>query len=584
MSSSDLRKRTAVLVVHGMGSQRPLDTVRGVIDAVWCESDDRATDRRKFWVHPERSGADVDLSVFTTNAVSEQNKRSVDFHELYWAHLMSETRPVAVLLWLFELARKGPRLNPRMVAVWWGGAIFLALLILSVSFLAILGVQKFAAVADEPQSMLYAPLLMLLIVVAASLLFSLYKGALRFAVWAAVALATLAILLVLMNTGFTDTEIAGLTNNVLPLAVALVATLVVMGGWGVPALALASVLSLAFFALHVGILGETFSHAILLGYLPWTLTSEWSAVAACLIIATYLALNAAFLQSFLGDAARYFRDSPANVAGRREIRKQAVDTLDELHACGNYDRIIVVAHSLGTVIAYDMLRVYYGRICGRLPDPHGLEPEVKQVDEGTLDSQALRRNGREVIRKIAAIADAQAQAQAADCIAPANKAQPAKTTSWLVTDFVTLGSPLVHAHYLMCRGNTAAKLAEDFKRRVREREFPVCRPEKIDRDGLLTFHNPRMQTRQFHHGGPFGLTRWTNLFFPMRQLIWGDAVGGPLADVFGNDVLDVEVCTRTPGVADLFTHVKYWDVECKPGLRKAPHIEALREAIKLDEP
>ena len=37
-------------------------------------------------------------------------------------------------------------------------------------------------------------------------------------------------------------------------------------------------------------------------------------------------------QPYLGDAARYFRGSPANVAVRREIRKQTVDLLDRLHA------------------------------------------------------------------------------------------------------------------------------------------------------------------------------------------------------------------------------------------------------------
>jgi hypothetical protein len=32
-------KRTAVLVVHGIGSQRPLETMRGVVDAVWFDQD-----------------------------------------------------------------------------------------------------------------------------------------------------------------------------------------------------------------------------------------------------------------------------------------------------------------------------------------------------------------------------------------------------------------------------------------------------------------------------------------------------------------------------------------------------------------
>ena len=33
-------KRTAVLVVHGIGSQRALETVRGVIQGVWLNRED----------------------------------------------------------------------------------------------------------------------------------------------------------------------------------------------------------------------------------------------------------------------------------------------------------------------------------------------------------------------------------------------------------------------------------------------------------------------------------------------------------------------------------------------------------------
>ncbi|HEX2538391.1 MAG TPA: hypothetical protein VHL13_08925, partial [Pseudolabrys sp.] len=59
--------RTAVLVVHGMGSQRPLETVRGVINAVWFDDDDHNKGSKKLWSHPEPSGVDLDLTVMTTN-------------------------------------------------------------------------------------------------------------------------------------------------------------------------------------------------------------------------------------------------------------------------------------------------------------------------------------------------------------------------------------------------------------------------------------------------------------------------------------------------------------------------------------
>ena len=127
------------------GHQRALDTVRGVVDAVWLDKDeDPGPGDKRFWLHPERKHNDLDLSVITTNEVKETpDQRSVDFHELYWAHLMSETRAVAVLLWLFELVRKGPRLKPGMRALWWGATIFLCLLVQSVVLLVLHGVLLF---------------------------------------------------------------------------------------------------------------------------------------------------------------------------------------------------------------------------------------------------------------------------------------------------------------------------------------------------------------------------------------------------------------------------------------------------------
>lgn len=85
-------KRTAVLVVHGMGLQRPLDTVREILNAVWLGDTESGADKR-IWVHPERSDADIDLPVITTNEIPGTDGRRADFHELYWSHLMSETRP-----------------------------------------------------------------------------------------------------------------------------------------------------------------------------------------------------------------------------------------------------------------------------------------------------------------------------------------------------------------------------------------------------------------------------------------------------------------------------------------------------------
>ena len=201
-----------------MGSQRALETVRGVVDAVWLQDRRSPTAQkppRQVWTHPEFSGVDIDLSVMTTSGLAVANPsgevRSIDFHELYWAHLMSETRAVAVLLWLFELVRKGPRLKPGMRALWWGASIFLCILLASVVLLGlhavllflghppliddnhiVFGVVESGAIRlsnhgyHEPEALFLAPFFVLFMAAAYVALASLWQRAFRIAIPAVV--------------------------------------------------------------------------------------------------------------------------------------------------------------------------------------------------------------------------------------------------------------------------------------------------------------------------------------------------------------------------------------------------------------
>jgi len=624
--------RTAVLVVHGMGSQRALDTVRGVVTAVWLDTDEEpGRNDKRYWLHPERKNDDVDLAVITTSEVpGAVDQRSVDFHELYWAHLMSETRAVAVLLWLFELVRKGPRLKPGMRALWWGATIFLCLLIQSIVLLglhailqflnfpplapgldgpALHGIQKFfgawfgtlfTALPDnsstyhEPQALLIAPFFVLFMAASYAALFSVRRLAWKIMIGATVIAAISG---GLFYCGINAPTVGWFTSLFLPILVSLCVAGVAMGSWGVVAMTATYVLSSVFFLLYqharylidwdrVNPIKDAYSRFMEPGWAPfsrvvdngwifWSLNERYSAVIAAAVILIYVALYLLFLQPYLGDAARYFRASPGNVLVRRSIRKQAVDTLDILHKWGTYDRIIVVAHSLGTVVAYDMLRAYFSKVNNNLPHCAFLEPEFSKVDgfypgapSDGINERDFRVMGREIIRKIAA--------QTVNNPFPANQKRP----TWLVTDFVTMGSPLTHAHYLMCDGNTEHLLNEDFRRRVMQREFPVCPPKGGESDGLLSFYNSTTGRREFHHAALFGMTRWTNLFFPMNQMFWGDAIGGPLKDIFGRYIKDVKVSTYSPRRNAFFTHTAYWSLAWPRG-RKAPHIRELRKAINL---
>lgn len=247
------KRRTAVLVVHGMGSQRVLDTVRGVVNAVWLDTDgEPGEDDQRYWLHPERKHNDLDLSVITTSDVpGTADHRSVDFHELYWAHLMSETRAVAVLLWLFELVRKGPRLKPGMRALWWGVTIFLCLLVQSVVLLVLHGILLFLGnppliddkilfgvvkestsiflsdhIYHEPEALLLAPFFVLFMAASYAALFSTFRWAWKIMIGAGV-LALISGLF--FYYGINQPFLAWFTSLFLPIIVSLCVAAIAMG-------------------------------------------------------------------------------------------------------------------------------------------------------------------------------------------------------------------------------------------------------------------------------------------------------------------------------------------------------------------
>jgi len=88
--------------------------------------------------------------------------------------------------------------------------------------------------------------------------------------------------------------------------------------------------------------------------------------------------------------------------------------------------------------------------------------------------------------------------------------------------------------YLVLRGHGDPSLTtKDLMGMVRELKDAGVR--RVDGDGWLTFEDPNTKVRQFHHGGLFALTRWTNLYFQVSNLLWGDAIGGKVAPVFGRN-------------------------------------------------
>ncbi|MDR3437025.1 hypothetical protein [Telmatospirillum sp.] len=448
------KPKTAVVVIHGMGEQRPMDTIRRFVAALWTH-DTAITGKRDNAVYskPDTITGNFELRRLSTRNVpleTGQPKR-VDFFEFYWAHLMTGNRVEDVLGWLGDLLGRNPfSLPPRLVRYW---------------FLA-------------------TPLTLL------GILTAVYSGA-----------------AVLFG------DVLGALHLPAP-----------SGGWAVSL----SVLSLCF------------SYFV----------SRWIVPVA-------------------GDAARYLSPTPNNVEARQKIREAGVDLLGKLHASGRYDRIVLVGHSLGTVIGYDVLNYYWGRL-----DEAGL---LAAHAEGSPTMAALTALENAAGQLLHAAVDQKGVLRAAYRRAQRTyqdtlRACPAGTAPlWAVTDFVTLGCPLSKGEVLIARN------AAGFRERKAAREFPTC-PPVLEKDGqkdrIFRFSFPLTKPSRIpHFAAVFGPVVWTNIYFDTVGMVFGDPIAGSVRESFGDGIRDIKIAAAP----FTFRHTAYWD----DAGSTQPWQRALRRAVNL---
>jgi hypothetical protein len=287
----------------------------------------------------------------------------------------------------------------------------------------------------------------------------------------------------------------------------------------------------------------------------------WLAAAGKALLALLAAAAVHWLTDSLGDAARYLDVHPRNVAQRQAIRARLVGLLDELHECGRYDRIVVVGHSLGGVIAYDAVRLLWReRLQGVALDERFDDTELSRaIAELQTAMDLLDPDQRLHPAEDPAIRAAQANYRRAQerLFAAFGRQDPGR---WLISDLITLGSPVAHAGWLLADGS------DDLRTRIVERELPTCPPQPTE-PGRAGLSYADTGGRRLHHGAVFGLTRWTNGWFP------GDPVGGPVLDTGATDrTLSREaglgigvVDLRLPGtrgvLRGLASHTRYWTEE-----------------------
>lgn len=286
------------------------------------------------------------------------------------------------------------------------------------------------------------------------------------------------------------------------------------------------------------------------------------------------ALRDEFVIGYAGDAARYLEPRADNVARRQEIREAGAQLLDALHDSGRYSRIVVYAHSLGSVIAYDILSHAWGRRSRDREDVPKTSSRALAALEGLLNPHPDQpKSSAAPPPAPAGVGQVQAMQHAAWMEYRRNGFR------WRVSDFVTVGSPLAHARWLL---NLDSKT--DFADLVRERSMPTCPPQTEEGHGPVkhpfTFtHAYKVgddptKTRSVlvpHHGGLFALTRWTNLYFPYKGLINGDPVAGRVADCFGEWVKDVPL-RETKG----FAHTRYTNRALE-----SDAVDSVRDALNL---
>lgn len=303
--------------------------------------------------------------------------------------------------------------------------------------------------------------------------------------------------------------------------------------------------------------------------------------AICGLLALYYVLVAGFVMllyfsaASVSDATRYLAPKPRDIDPRNRIRNSGVQLLKKLHESGQYKRIIVVGHSLGSVIGYDILRLYWD-MCNKEPKPDrtaGTSPTLDTFDEtaddilqGTGSRNARVQKFQELQLRLGA-------------------EYRKRGVNWLATDFVTLGSPLTHAESLL-----RSKELE-FRKRVDDHELPACPPvtqrtynRQKTRESCSSSFN-KHGIRVPSSSAVFGPIVWTNIFFPTYLLFGGDVIGGPLRQVLGKGIRDVPVhASATPawkanliGQLPLRSHTQYWR---RAARKNPPNSENIRGGTK----
>lgn len=553
--------KQAVVIIHGMGQQRPMQTLRSLVHVLWETDLDLTANspdsvRRpepaessaqmgppqpinKSWLVPDTRTGSKELVRVTTPAADSGMR--TDFYELYWADIMEGTTREHLVAWVTGLLWRWPHQVPRDVVLAW-----ILLWVTTIAGIAF-ALSGLSSIAHGNEKM-WLP-----------------AGLAPYWPWFVLGLGALAAVYYWRKLEF------GGTGPIKP--------------WD------------RLFAVGMPL--------VMAGVVAWLLpysvvaTRSFASLAASAAIAWFIQ---SFLVPYFGDVARYVRAQPDTVAKRAAVMDRGLALLRNLHGHvppadksflfdydhtakpeRTYQRVIVVAHSLGSVIAYDLLRHFWaerGPVAGGVLDEAGRKallameayvkdhaPDGKMRD--TFDVATFRDLQRDVSRAIA---------------------KPAG--GWLISDFVTMGSPLTHGEFLLARDRS------ELERAKQEGLVATCPPLPDPTDKSILYKPPGPNGKPVaRHSALFSAVRWSNIHDQHKLVLTGDIVSGPVTENFGDGIADhnVRIVKKRGLFGRVFTHLSYWsDVatsrllgstlppeQDEPGSQV--HIDLLRGAVALDD-
>lgn len=436
------KKRQAVVIIHGIGNQFPMDTAREFVENIKKDSD-------ILYSSPDR-----EANYFETRRLSLSHRKT-DFYEFYWANLITEPSLSDLYSWVFRLLFiKKP--SPRVRQLVFGIRFFCVLLLLSFVYTFYQDMQSFTDPSHEDYAVPFT----------GSGLFALFTF-------------------------------------------------------------------LAFKFL-----------------VPMVHSKAAQTV---------------------GDAVKYLTPSPSNIESRYRIRKKGISLLKKLHekkdADGDpqYERIVILGHSLGSVVAYDLITHLWHDYM------YTYEPETLPVVQPILDelSQLINQHHRD--RSVCSGSVPEFPLELfRELQRKLFKEIKSLKNPWLISDFISVGSPLCHGDLIL------AKNYEDFDKKTNYREFPLC-PPKIevkhdpathtivkDYDNSISFRKdmpglgdgtPKFPMRVINHSSQFAFIQWTNIYFT------NDYVGGDLGFYFGAGIQNIRLVPEggwAKKKLPMFSHTSYW--------------------------